>query len=184
MQDQKLVQLIKRCKKQDQKAQIEVYDLFFKAMFNTAYRIVQNKMLAEDIMQEAFITAFTKLENLQKEITFSKWLKQIVVHKSISQLKHEKRFSSLDVTKTKDDSYEDNNISFTEYKDELQRVISTINSLKDNYRILLTLHYIEGFDYEEIVDITGFTPTNCRTIMSRAKVSLRKKLGLCSTITA
>ena len=51
-----------------------------------------------------------------------------------------------------------------------------MNSLKDNYRVILTLHLIEGYDYEEICDIMNLTYANCRTMLSRAKESLRSKL--------
>jgi len=182
MHQSELIQLVKRCKKNDQIAQVAIYDLFFKAMYNTAFRIVQQQDLAEDITQDAFIVAFSKVKNLQEEITFPKWLKQIVVNKSLTHLKQKKRFCPLDVEKlnnTIDNDY-DAELDTTEIG--VQEIIKTINSLKDNYRILLTLHYIEGYDYEEIVDITGFTHTNCRTLISRAKSNLRKKLNKCQTI--
>lgn len=182
MHQVELIQLIKNCKKNDQKAQITIYDLFFKAMYNTAFRIIQQQDLAEDITQDSFIVAFSKVSSLQDEITFPKWLKQIVVNKSLTHLKQKKRFYPLDVEKlnnTVDDEFE---VEIETSNIGVQEIIETINSLKDNYRILLTLHYLEGYDYEEIVAITGFTHTNCRTLISRAKNSLRKKLNKCQTI--
>ena len=65
---------------------------------------------------------------------------------------------------------------FTELK--AQKVMETMKDLKDNYRISLTLHLIEGFDYEEISEIMNISYANCRTTVSRAKESLRKKLIL------
>ena len=53
-----------------------------------------------------------------------------------------------------------------------------MKDLKDNYRISLTLHLIEGFDYDEISEIMNISYANCRTTVSRAKESLRKKLTL------
>ena len=177
-----LIQLIKNCKKNNQKAQIAIYDMFFKAMYNTAFRIVQQHDLAEDITQDSFIVAFSKVSSLQEEITFPKWLKQIVVNKSLTHLKHKKRFYPLDVEKLNNTVDDDYNAELETSNIGVQEIIETINSLKDNYRILLTLHYLEGYDYEEIVAITGFTHTNCRTLISRAKSSLRKKLNKCQTI--
>ncbi len=51
-----------------------------------------------------------------------------------------------------------------------------MESLKENYRVALTLHLIEGYDYEEICEILNISYANCRTTISRAKESLRKKL--------
>ena len=63
-----------------------------------------------------------------------------------------------------------------------QKVLETLNQLKDSYRISLTLHLIEGYDYEEICEITGMSYGNCRTTISRAKESLRKKLTLSENV--
>ncbi len=49
--------LIEKCRKNDRKAQIRIYKLYYKAMYNTSYRIVTNTAEAEDIMQEAFLDA-------------------------------------------------------------------------------------------------------------------------------
>lgn len=54
--------------------------------------------------------------------------------------------------------------------------MKALNSLKESYRIVLTLHLIEGYDYDEICEILGLSAANCRTSISRAKESLRKKL--------
>ena len=63
---------------------------------------------------------------------------------------------------------------YTELK--AQKVMKTMKSLKDNYRVSLTLHLIEGYDYEEISTIMNMSYANCRTTISRAKESLRKKI--------
>jgi RNA polymerase sigma-70 factor (ECF subfamily) len=75
---------------------------------------------------------------------------------------------------------------YTELK--AQKVMETMKSLKDNYRVSLTLrtegsksdgnheNLIEGYDYEEISEIMNISYANCRTTISRAKQSLRKKL--------
>ena len=59
---------------------------------------------------------------------------------------------------------------------EPQVILNAINSLKDNYRIALNLHLIEGYDYEEISEIMAITYENSRTTISRAKSKLRTVL--------
>ena len=54
--------------------------------------------------------------------------------------------------------------------------MNVIKTLKPNYSLGLSLHLIEGYDYEEICDIMDISYANCRTLISRAKESLRKKL--------
>ena len=148
-------------------------------MFNVAYRIVKDKFEAEDIMQDAFLQAFTKLDSLENCLTFGAWLKRIVINKSIYHYKKNNKFQSV--------SFEDvqykiengdlevtSNYEFTNLK--AKQVLETLNSLKENYRVTLTLHLIDGYDYEEIGDILNISYANCRTTISRAKDSLRKKI--------
>jgi RNA polymerase sigma factor (sigma-70 family) len=77
-----IIHLIERCKKSDKNAQLQLYYAYYKAMYNTAIRILKDSFEAEDVMQEAFLTAFTKLELYKGEVTFGAWLKRIVINKS------------------------------------------------------------------------------------------------------
>jgi RNA polymerase sigma factor (sigma-70 family) len=74
---------------------------------------------------------------------------------------------------------EDNDVAAEDHgstKQKAQKVMEAMNTLKDNYRVSLTLHLIEGYDYEEICSIMDISYASCRTTISRAKESLRKKL--------
>lgn len=176
--NENIEQLLQLCLSGDQHAQMEVYNRYYKAMYNTAFRIVNNSYEAEDIMQDSFLTAFTKLNSLKEMATFGAWLKRIVINNSIYHYKKQNKLNetSLDdvIYKVEDQSgiIEDNNYSNL----KVQQVLETIKSLKDNYRMSLTLHLIEGYDYDEICDIMDISNANCRTMISRAKDSLRKKL--------
>lgn len=171
-----IVILLERCKENNEKAQLTLYNQYYKAMFNVSYRIVGDSHLAEDVMQESFLKAFTKLDSFNGNVTFGSWLKKIVINTSINELKklNKYQFDSLD-----------EKIEVVDFKEELENyselkaesVLKTIQSLKSNYKIILTLFFIEGYDLEEITGILNITNENCRTMMSRAKESLRKKLN-------
>ena len=83
-------QLIERCKHGDIKAQFLLYKQYSTSMYNIAIRFLNNKMDAEDILQESFITASNKLNELKSEATFGPWLKRIVINNSISFLRKNK----------------------------------------------------------------------------------------------
>jgi len=173
-------ELLQCCMAGKQSAQLEVYNRYYKAMFNTALRIVKDTAQAEDIIQESFLSAFTKLHTFKGEVTFGSWLKRIVINNSIHQYRklQKKNEVALDevMYKVEDNDGIASDHVFTELK--AQKVMETMKDLKDNYRISLTLHLIEGFDYEEISEIMNISYANCRTTVSRAKESLRKKLIL------
>ena len=82
--------LIDRCKKNDRLAQMELYDRYCKAMFNTAYNFTKKDDIAQDIMQEAFIKAFKKIDSYNGEASFGAWLKRIVINQSLDWLKKQK----------------------------------------------------------------------------------------------
>ena len=58
-----------------------IYKLYYKAMYNTSQRIVNNMQDAEDIMQESFLSAFSKLDTYEGNVSFGSWLKKIVINK-------------------------------------------------------------------------------------------------------
>jgi len=170
-------ELLALCLKGNQFAQMEVYNRYYLAMYNTAVRIVKQTDEAEDIMQEAFLTAFTKLHTFKGESDFGPWLKRIVVNQSITRYRKKEYTEELEDYKIKDltdETEEESEDSYSRLK--ANEVLKTIHSLKKNYSTVLTLHYIEGYDYEEIAEIMNISYANSRTMISRAKDSLRKKL--------
>ena len=74
-----------------QGAQLEVYNRYYKAMYNTALRIVKDSAEAEDVMQDSFLNAFTKLSSFKGEVTFGAWLKRIVINNSIHHYRKQKK---------------------------------------------------------------------------------------------
>ncbi len=148
-------------------------------MYNTALRIVKHTAEAEDVMQESFLNAFMKLHTFKGEVTFGAWLKRIVINNSIYHYRKQQKNQTSDLNevlyKVEDnDGVALDHNGYTELK--AQKVMETMKSLKDNYRVSLTLHLIEGYDYEEISEIMNISYANCRTTISRAKENLRKRL--------
>jgi RNA polymerase sigma factor (sigma-70 family) len=79
--------LIEDCKRMDQKAQFQIYKLYYKAMYNTSLGIVNDPMEAEDIMQESFLVAFEQISTYSENVSFSAWLKSIVQNRSIENVR-------------------------------------------------------------------------------------------------
>lgn len=164
-------ELVAACKLGDRQSQFKLYNLYAKAMYNTALRIVQDEAEAADVLQEAFIDAFSRLDSFRQESTFGLWMKQIVVNKSISTLR--KRKLELQLL---EDSEEPANEEDSENDIELKvnAIKQAINRLPDGYRLVLTLYLLEGYDHEEIAHILRISEATSRSQYLRGK---RKLLG-------
>ena len=179
-QNKHINELLEACKRQEQPAQFEIYKLYYKAMFNTALRIMKDSFEAEDIMQESFLNAFTKLDSYKGEVAFGAWLKRIVINRSLTQIKKNSKFEEVKfevLENTLEDEGSKTGNDVIDYSGiKANEVLKTMEQLKDNYRVALTLSLIEGYDNEEIALIMNISNENCRTTISRAKNKLRKLL--------
>lgn len=155
---------------------MQLYKQYCDGMFTVAKRFVNDTMEAEDIVQEAFIKAFSKLDQFQGNVTFGAWLKRIVVNKSIDVLKTKKQqLTELNEVHLKvvdndtDDWLIDDTIT-------LQEVKKAIAQLPDKYRYVVMLFLIEGYDHQEISSILDISEVNSRTQLSRGKAKLKTLL--------
>lgn len=172
--DQHINQLLSHCKDGEKSAQLEIYKRYYRAMYNTALRILNNSFDAEDMMQESFLIAFTKLSTFKGEVAFGAWLKRIVINKCLTQLKKNKRLEEVKLEVSREETI---GIESTDYSNvKVNQILNTINQLKENYRVAITLHLIEGFDYEEVSQVMNISYENSRTTISRAKNKLRQLL--------
>ena len=166
--------LIDQCRQHDQQAQIKVYQLYHRAVYTTAVRLMRNTMDAEEMMQEAFLTAFSKLHLYQSGSSFGAWIKQITVRKCIDQL----RLKELEWTSLKDeDSFEEQPSTEGEWsRFEVERITRTIQEMPNGYRTILSLYLLEGYDHEEIGTILGISSSTSRSQYTRARKKLKQEL--------
>lgn len=176
MEDQLLEHIIAKCKKGDRNAQTELYQRFYRGMYSVSLRILNNNAEAEDAMQEAFIAAFRQLQSYKGEVSFGRWLKKIVVNRSIDMLR-KRKVSYEDLSKIAKKEYEEEDKGdYAFFNAEM--VKKAITRLKDNYRVVLSLFLLEGYDHDEIAQILKISNGSSRIIYHRAKDQLKKELLL------
>lgn len=165
--------LLDGCKTGDQKAQFKIYKLYYKAMYNTSLRIVNDTMEAEDIMQESFLSAFEKIDTYSGTVSFGAWLKRIVINRSLDALSRRKAiFEDIELhVGIRDESSEDI-VRKEELDIKVEEVKEAINRLPDGYRIILSLYLLEGYDHDEIAEILNISSSTSRSQLSRAKQKL------------
>lgn len=164
--------LIVKCKRGNSKAQFEIYKLYYKAMYNTSLRIVQDTAEAEDVMQESFLSAFNKLGTWSEDVEFGAWLKKIVINKSLDFLKKRKmKLSELEDKYIQLPNSEIEIIENTQGKINL--IKDAVNKLPEKDRIILLMYLFEGYDHNEIGSILNIKPGTVRSQYSRAKEKLQ-----------
>jgi RNA polymerase sigma-70 factor (ECF subfamily) len=145
-------------------------------MYNIAVRILNNEDEAADVLQEAFIDAFGRIADFRQETTFGLWMKQIVINKSISQLRKRRieliSIDDTDVESIPEEEVPDND----EMEFQVRRVRAAIQQLPDGYRVVLSLYLLEGYDHEEISHILRISENTSRTQFMRARRKLADML--------
>ncbi len=169
----KHVLLVSQCRQGSAKAQFELYKLYATAMYNVALRVLNNVAEAEDVLQEAFLDAFTRIGDFRQETTFGLWLKQIVINRAINNLRKRKvQFVSLDGIEIADEN--ETNVEETSLK--VEKIKQAMVKLPDGYRVVLSLYLFEGYDHEEIAHILKITENTSRSQYMRAKRKLNALL--------
>ena len=173
------IDIIEKCKQNNRAAQLQLYNQYCDGMFVVAMRFVKDTMEAEDIVQEAFIKAFTKLHQYKAEVSFGAWLKRIVINKSIDLLKSKKQqLLEMDEVHLKvvEASYE--NEWLVDDAITVEEVKKAIEKLPDKYQYVVMLYLIEGYDHQEIAEILNISEVASRTQLSRGKAQLKELLTL------
>ena len=167
--------LVEQCKENNPKAQMQLYKQYCDGMIIVAHRYLKDTAMAEDAMQEAFIKAFRKLNQFKGDVTFGAWLKRIVINTCLDSIKAKKIDAEPiqeEVFRIADDE-DDWNVS-----DEttVAEINSAIEKLPGNYKAVVQLFLLEGYDHQEISDVLGITESTSRTSLHRGKLKLKESL--------
>ena len=130
--------------------------------------------MAEDVLQEGFITLFTKLEDYKGDGSFDGWARKIFVNTALMSLRKKdalKMSEDLEAIRgMKDDLPSQNqNIGYKE-------LMELVMELPPGFRTVFNMYAIEGYSHKEISDTLGISETTSRTQLSRARIWLQNKI--------
>jgi RNA polymerase sigma-70 factor (ECF subfamily) len=143
-----------------------------KAMYNIAIRMTDNRETAEDILQDAFIKAFTEIEKLIDEKAFGGWLKRIVINRCLDEIRKQKNVASFDILAERHSEIAE---EINENVD-VEMVHNMIKRLPEGARQVLVLRALEGYRYAEIAERLEITESTAKTQFFRAKQLLGKMI--------
>ena len=155
------------------------------SVFHIVFRIVRDKEIANDLVQETFMKAFSSLKSYRSEYRFSTWLYKIAANSSIDHLR-KKRIQALSLDspiKTDDGEVAIEVADYTHHPEQemvrRERAISiqeAISSLPDKYRRVIVARHQEEKSYEEIADELGLPVGTVKARIFRARELLKKRL--------
>ena len=168
------IQLIEACKKGDRAAQRCLYDRLAPRMFPVCMRYIGDRTLAEDILQDGFITLFTKLGSYKGDGSFEGWARRIFVTTALMDLRKKdalKMSDELDVARSMK-SEVSGQVENIGYKELMQLVMN----LPVGFRTVFNMYAVEGYSHKEIAEILGISEVTSRSQFSRARAILQTKI--------
>lgn len=157
---------------QARRGQVSACERIFRAYqqpaYTVAYRICHCRETAQEITQEAFITAFRKLRQFRGDAPFWGWLRRVVVNHALSTLRRSPRDAALEL--------QDWHATTTGEQEQLGLAMdleTALGELDADDRAVVWLHDVEGYGHQEIAELFGMTESFSKTRLSRARARLR-----------
>ncbi len=140
------------------------------------YRYARNREDAEDILQDAFIKIFRKMEQFKGDGSFEGWMRKIIVNTALKKYTVSRYSKEFSVEEVKDPSDADmNDVPAFNHLTE-KDLLALINNLPDGYRVIFNLYVIEGYQHDEIADMLGIQPGTSRSQLVKARQLLQKEI--------
>ena len=166
--------LLKACIQGDRKAQRKLYEQLAPKMFPVCLRYMNNREMAEDVMQDGFVTLFSKLDSYSGTGSFEGWARKIFVNTALMQLR---RNDVLKESDNLDDAWDIGSPDPSAIQEiGHKELLELIAELPPGFRTVFNMYVIEGYSHKEIADELGISENTSRSQLQRARVILQKKI--------
>lgn len=166
-----LEQLIKDCKKNNAKAQGQLYKLYANKLFSLCLKYSRNSAQAEDTLQDAFLTIFKKIAQYNNKGSFEGWLKRIVINTALQKYRKEGVFDIVN-----EDKVEDVTVEVNEDEISIDFLLRIIQELPDRYRLVFNLYALDGYSHKEIAEMLGISTGTSKSNLARARMILKDRI--------
>ncbi|MDA8994031.1 RNA polymerase sigma factor [Schleiferiaceae bacterium] len=160
--------LLDACLTGDRKAQEALYRQMSPILFGLCKRYLTKREDAEEVLSNAFVKIFTKLESFEKKGSFEGWMKKITVRECLNFLRSKQDAFDLD--------WSGEVAAATENSDEAAFLLALIQSMPTGYRTVFNLYAIEGYSHEEIASLLSISKGTSKSQLSKARNYLKQQL--------
>jgi RNA polymerase sigma-70 factor (ECF subfamily) len=170
---EKLEILLKECKRGKRGSQEELYRRFASAMYGLCLQYSSCEEDAQDILQDAFIKVFAKLEQVKNPAALPGWIRRVMINTAL-----EKYRSQVVLQRVDDVREEIGAASGNEAYEDLtcEELVGLIQTLTPRYRMVFNLYAIEGYNHQEIGEALGISTGTSKSNLSRARAILQEKI--------
>jgi len=183
-------ELVRRAKAGDLPAFEELANRHERQIYTLALRILQNSHDAEDVTQQAFLSAIENLKNFREEASFATWLNRIATHAALKIIRKRKGLDTVSLEEATE-SREDHDSIFhpeyiTDWKESPERLVErnetrrllddALAQLDEKHRLVFLLRDVEGLSVKETADALGLSEANVKVRLLRARLQLREQL--------
>jgi RNA polymerase sigma-70 factor (ECF subfamily) len=175
--------LIEEYKKGSSAAFEALYKKYASKMKWVAFRYVNDQALAEDILQEAFVKVFKKIETYENTGSFEGWLRRTVVNTAINYYnsikKENERMAEFGASAENENATEsaDDGDNYT-----LQELMDAVNMLPEGYKVVFNLYAIDQYSHKEIAEALNISEGTSKSQLFKARTFLKKILKEKKTI--
>jgi len=166
-----LEQLITNCKKNDAKAQSQIYKLFSSKLFSICLKYSKNRVEAEDNLQDAFITIFKKIKQFENKGSFEGWVKRVTVNTALQRYRSKGVFEIVN-----EEQIEDVVVEVDEDDISVDYLLGIIQDLPDRYRLVFNLYALDGYSHKEIAAMLEISVGTSKSNLARARMILKEKV--------
>lgn len=166
-----LNELIEKCKKEDIKAQGELYTLYANKLYSICLKYSRNVAEAQDNLQDAFLTIFKSISQYKHKGSFEGWMKRITVNTVLQKYRKERYFEIVN-----DQLVEEPETEIEEQNLSLDYLLKLIQELPDRYRLVFNLYVLDDYSHQEIAEMLGITIGTSKSNLARARMILKNKL--------
>ncbi len=166
-----LDQLIKKCKKKNTKAQEQLYQLYSSKLFSICLKYSNDYSSAEDILQDAFMTIFDKINQYKNTGSFEGWIKRITINTALQKYRKQKLFEIIN-----EEQIEETEIEIEEDEISLDYLLKIIQQLPDRYRLVFNLYVLDGYSHKEIAEMLEISVGTSKSNLARARYILKDKI--------
>ncbi len=167
-----LSDLVAKAKLGQEQAFTNIYNLYFEKIFRFIYYRVSHKEVAEDLAEDVFLKAFSKLSSIEKNSSFEAWLYQIARNKVIDYYREKKQIVALEEIENTL-AYEENVINILDLQDQQKIFIKLLKELGQEQQLVIKLKFLENLENDQIAKIMHKNEGAIRVIQHRAMAKLK-----------